>query len=109
MSHFGSTYVFGPFEMQPRECRLQCGCEPVPLTTKAFDLLTILLEQHGHLVYRDELMRRIWGDACVEDGVLSVNIATIRRALGEAGHHYIETVPKRGYRFVASVKVRASD
>ena|ERR1044071_2670906 len=109
MSHFGPTYVFGPFEMQPGECRLRCGCEPVPLTTKAFDLLTILLEQHGHLVYRDELMRRIWGDAFVEDGVLSVNIATIRRALGEAGYQYIETVPKRGYRFVASVKVRDSD
>jgi DNA-binding winged-HTH domains len=105
MSHFGMRYLFGPFEMDPGECQLRCGPDAVPLTTKAFDLLAILIEQHGHLIYKDELLQRIWGDVCVEEAVLSVNIATIRRALGENGRQYIETVPKRGYRFIASVQV----
>lgn len=107
MSQSGPKYVFGPFQMDPAECLLQRGSEPIPLTTKAFDVLAVLLENHGHLVDKHELLHRVWGDAFVEEAVLSVNIAAIRRALVDNGHQYIETVPKRGYRFAAPVQMIA--
>lgn len=108
MSRSGPRYVFGPFQMDPGECLLQRGSEPISLTTKAFDLFAVLLEQHGHLVEKHDLLQRVWGDAFVEEAVLSVNIAAIRRALADNGHQYIETVPKRGYRFAAPVEVIAA-
>jgi TolB-like protein/DNA-binding winged helix-turn-helix (wHTH) protein len=108
MSQSGPKYVFGPFQMDPGECLLQRGSEPIPLTAKAFDVLVVLLENHSHLVEKNELLQRVWGDAFVEESVLSVNVAAIRRALVDNGHQYIETVPKRGYRFAAPVQVVSS-
>ncbi len=90
--------------MDVAERQLQRDSRPVPLTAKAFELLAVLLEESGHLVEKQELLRRVWGDAFVEEAVLSVNIAAIRRALADDGHQYIETVPKRGYRFIAPVQ-----
>jgi Tol biopolymer transport system component/DNA-binding winged helix-turn-helix (wHTH) protein len=71
-----------------------------------FDLLLVLVERHGHLLEKDELLQTIWRDAIVEEGNLTANISILRRTLGDDGNsaRFIETVPKRGYRFVANVK-----
>jgi TolB-like protein/DNA-binding winged helix-turn-helix (wHTH) protein len=77
----------------------------VPLTPKVFDLLRLLVQNSGRLVEKDELLREIWPDSFVEEGNLNRNVSILRKVLGEdaSGQLYIETVPKRGYRFVASV------
>ena len=74
----------------------------IPLTPKAFDTLVVLVRNSGHVVEKDELLKEVWPDTFVEEGVLAVNVAAIRKALndGEEGQSYIETVPRRGYRFV---------
>ena len=78
----------------------------MPLATKAFDLLVVLVQRSGRVVGKDELLREVWPDTFVEDGSLAVHIFAIRKALGQAfdGHGYIETAPKRGYRFLAQVR-----
>jgi DNA-binding winged helix-turn-helix (wHTH) protein/TolB-like protein/Flp pilus assembly protein TadD len=98
-------YAFGPFRLYPAECLLQRDGQSLSLTPKAFDLLLLLVENSGHLVEKEELMKRLWPDTFVEEANLSNNISLLRRALGEGddGQHYIETVPRRGYRFVAPV------
>jgi Tol biopolymer transport system component/DNA-binding winged helix-turn-helix (wHTH) protein len=107
MSHQSKhLYEFGPFRMDAAERLLLRDGESVPLTPKAFDLLSMLVEHHGHLLEKDELMKAVWPDSFVEEANLSYNVSLIRKALGEGenGQRYIETVPKRGYRFVASVQ-----
>src|SRR5262245_18516349 len=98
-------YEFGPFRIDIVERLLLRDGESVPLTPKAFDLLFALVEHHGHLLEKDELLKKVWPDTFVEEANLSYNISLIRKALGdgENGQRYIETVPKRGYRFVAQV------
>lgn len=99
-------YEFGPFSIDSAERVLLKEGRMVPLTPKAFDLLIALVENSGHLMEKDELMQRLWPDTFVEEANLSNNISLLRKALGDdaSGHHYIETVPKRGYRFVARVR-----
>ena len=77
----------------------------MPITVKTFDTLAVLVERAGHVVEKEELMRRVWSDAIVEEANLSQQIFTLRRMLGEEpkDHRYIQTVPRRGYRFVADV------
>src|SRR6266513_2932130 len=101
-------YEFGPFQLIPEERQLLRDNQPVPLTPKSFDLLLVLVENNGHLIEKGELMKQVWSDSFVEDAVLTVNVSALRRALGEGPneHQYVETVPRRGYRFVASVKER---
>ena len=102
-------YEFGPFRLDPAEHVLLCDGELVPLTPKAFETLLLLVENSGHVMDKDELMRRVWPDTFVEEVNLAKNISALRKVLGEgeAGGKYIETIPKRGYRFVARVsKVR---
>src|SRR5262249_5865321 len=98
-------YHFGPFVLDPHERRLVCGGELVSLTPTAFDLLVYLLEHRGHLIGKDELMEAIWKDSHVEEGNLSRTIHVLRRVLGQGDTDakYIETVPTKGYRFVALV------
>ncbi|MGH9852468.1 MAG: winged helix-turn-helix domain-containing protein, partial [Blastocatellia bacterium] len=98
-------YEFGPFRLDAAEHLLLRGGEAVPLTPKAFDLLLALVERHGHLLEKDELLKKVWPDTFVEEANLASNISQLRKALGdgENGQRYIETMPKRGYRFVASV------
>jgi DNA-binding winged helix-turn-helix (wHTH) protein/TolB-like protein/Tfp pilus assembly protein PilF len=100
-----SVYAFGPFLLDTRERRLLRDGETVPLTLKAFDLLQVLVENRGHLLQKEELLRRVWPDAVVEENNLTVTISALRKALdeGPADRQYIETVPRRGYRFVADV------
>lgn len=98
-------YEFGPFRLDPAERLLLRDGEPVPLEPKVFDTLVLLIRNSGRLLRKDELLSEVWPDAVVEEGSLTRNISTLRRALGdgENGLRYIETVPRRGYRFVASV------
>ena len=79
--------------------------QPVALTPKCFDLLIALVENGGHLMAKETLLEKLWPNQFVEEGNLSVNISALRKALGEGrnGEHYIETVPKKGFRFVAPV------
>jgi DNA-binding winged helix-turn-helix (wHTH) protein/Flp pilus assembly protein TadD len=100
------AYEFGPFRLDPAKSLLWREGELVPLPPKALDLLLALLEQAGDVAGKQELMDRVWPDAFVEEANLSVNVATIRKVLGTLpdGSAYIETVARRGYRFVAPVK-----
>jgi serine/threonine-protein kinase len=101
-----SVYEFGPFRVDPAERLLLKDAEPVALTPKAFDLLVHLLERHGHLVEKQALMAALWPDAVVEEANLAYNVSAVRKALGDGqeGEQFIQTVPTRGYRFVAPVR-----
>jgi DNA-binding winged helix-turn-helix (wHTH) protein len=81
----------------------------VPFTPKAFDLLVVLTANPGRLLTKEQLMQAVWPDAIVEESNLAYHVFAIRKALGESadGKRFIETVPKRGYRFVAPVRVEA--
>jgi DNA-binding winged helix-turn-helix (wHTH) protein/Tfp pilus assembly protein PilF len=100
------SYRFGPFVLDAQERRLLRKGEPISLTPKVFDTLVYLVEHHGHLVGKDELMEAIWGGSYVEEGNLPRTIHVLRRTLanGEDDPKYIETVPTKGYRFVAVVE-----
>jgi TolB-like protein/DNA-binding winged helix-turn-helix (wHTH) protein/Tfp pilus assembly protein PilF len=95
-------YEFGPFRLDPAERLLLQDGKPVPLAPKVTDTLLVLIQNAGHLVEKDDLMKRVWQDAFVEEGNLNKNISILRKALGrcDGGREYIETIPKRGYRFV---------
>jgi len=96
-------YEFGPFRLEPAERRLSHNGETVVVTPKAFDTLVLLVRNSGHLLEKDELIRTLWPDSFVEEGNLSNNIFVLRKALAEHSQ-YIETIPKRGYRFVGPVR-----
>lgn len=103
-------YEFGPFRLDPAERRLVKGEELVSITPKCFDLLTALVENSGHLLEKEVLLERVWPNQFVEESNLSFNISALRKALGEGhnGQRYIETVPKKGFRFVAPVTIHDS-
>ncbi len=104
------TFVFGPFELDPSQRLLERRGEPVSLTPKALETLCLLVERRGELVTREELLTTVWPDLAVEEAVLSQNVYTLRKLLGgETGGPLIETVPRRGYRFAATVEVRRRD
>ena len=98
-------YEFGPFRVDPVERVLFHAGEPVTLTAKVFDILLVLVENNGHIVEKDRLMKAIWPDTFVEEGNLTQNISLLRKILaaGEKGHPYIQTIPRRGYRFAGYV------
>jgi DNA-binding winged helix-turn-helix (wHTH) protein/TolB-like protein/Flp pilus assembly protein TadD len=105
-------YEFGSFRLNATERLLYRDDDVVPLTPKVLDTLLVLVENSGHVVDKNELMQTLWPDSFVEESSLSQNISLLRRALGEAGDgcQYIETLPKRGYRFVVDVRqVKESD
>jgi DNA-binding winged helix-turn-helix (wHTH) protein/TolB-like protein/Tfp pilus assembly protein PilF len=102
------SFVFQAFRLDPVEKVLFRDDVPVSLTPKAFETLLALVERPGQLVTKEELLRIVWPGTFVEENNLAQNISTLRRALGEnaAEGQLIETVPKRGYRFVAPVEKR---
>ena len=106
-----ALYEFGRFRCDPGEQLLLCDGKPVTLSPKTFEILLALVRSQGRLVTKDELMRQVWPDSFVEEANLTVNISALRKALGETsdGQQYIETVPKRGYRFIAKVAVLEQD
>ncbi|HKA19679.1 MAG TPA: winged helix-turn-helix domain-containing protein [Blastocatellia bacterium] len=99
-------YEFGRFRIDTGERVLLRDHEVVPLTPKVFEILLVLVQNSGQVVSKDGLMKKVWPDSFVEDGNLTQNISLLRKALGEGqnGHQYIETVARRGYRFVAPVR-----
>ncbi len=108
-SRLPEFYEFGLFRLDTGEHTLHRNGQIVPLTPKVFDLLRVLVQNHGRLVEKDDLLKEVWPDSFVEEGNLNRNISILRKVLGEdsSGGSYIETVPKRGYRFVGGVKKTA--
>ncbi len=100
-------FEFGEFTLDGREKSLACAGKPVTVTPKAFELLLVLIENHGHLVEKDELMRRVWTESYVEEGNLAYTIRLLRKALNDDSQNprFIETVPRRGYRFIHQVQI----
>ena len=96
---------FGDFTLDVTERRLLRDGRPVPLAPKAFDVLAALAARPGRLMTKDELLKEVWPDSFVEESNLAYHVFALRRALGETadGESYVETVPKRGYRFIAPV------
>src|SRR4030095_9048397 len=106
-----AVYEFGPFRLEVKEHRLVREGRSIPLTGKAFETLRVLLERHGTLVSKRDLMNAVWPDTAVEENNLVRNISALRKALGEkaTARQYIETVPRVGYRFVARLSGSAAD
>ena len=98
-------YQFGPFRIDSNERLLRRGAEVIPLAPKAIETLLVLAASGGRVVEKDELIKTVWPDTFVEEGGLARNISLLRKALGEDsdGDSYIETIPRRGYRFIAPV------
>jgi DNA-binding winged helix-turn-helix (wHTH) protein len=99
-------YQFGPFRLDPLKRRLLRDGDVVPLTPKAFDTLLALVRQGGKTIEKDDLMKKVWPDAVVEENNLNQNITALRKSLGDSRHEsqYIATIPGLGYRFVADVR-----
>ena len=99
-------YEFGQFRLDREAHLLVSGDKIVALEPKAVEVLLILVEKRGELVARQDLMSAVWPDTFVEESNLSSNISILRKQLGVTpdGGDYIQTIPKRGYRFVAAVK-----
>lgn len=99
-------YEFGNFRFNPTERYLLHKGESIALTPKALDTLFALVRHSGHLVTKEELLQEVWQDAFVEEATVVQNISTLRKVLSRDGldSRFIETVPKRGYRFIASVR-----
>jgi DNA-binding winged helix-turn-helix (wHTH) protein len=98
---------FGAFCVHPKQRLLLEADQPVRLGSRALDILITLIEHHGELVTRRELMARVWPGMTVVDANLSVHIAALRRALrdGQDGNRYLVTTPAQGYRFVAPISI----
>jgi DNA-binding winged helix-turn-helix (wHTH) protein/tetratricopeptide (TPR) repeat protein len=98
-------YEFDHFRVDPSESLLLRDGHPIQLPPKVFDTLIVLIENRGRLVRKDELLAVLWPDTFVEEATLARNISDLRKALGDSAgeHKFIETVPKRGYRFLGSI------
>ncbi len=101
----GHAYQFGPFRLDAGARVLLRDGEPVSITPKVFDTLAFLVSNVGRTVSREELIKAVWPDTFVEEGNLNYNMSQLRTILGESepGTSYIQTIPKRGYRFVADI------
>ncbi len=100
-------FEFGPFQADLVRRTLSRDGEPVPLTSKGFDTLQVLLQNRDRVMEKDELLKAIWPNSFVEEANLAQNVSSLRKALGDqpGANRYIATVPGRGYRFVAAVKL----
>ena len=97
------VYRFGPFVLDVADGSLKRDDVAIPLTPKQFDLLVTLVKNAGRLVEKDTLLKSVWPDVAVEEGNLTKGIFSLRQLLEQEGIRYIETVPKRGYRFAGTV------
>src|SRR5215510_833532 len=100
-----TIYAFGPFRLDVQGETLFRDNEPVALSKRAVALLHILVERAGALVSKDALVEAAWPGLAIEESNLTVQIAALRKVLGEepGGDKWIETLPRRGYRFVGTV------
>jgi Tol biopolymer transport system component/DNA-binding winged helix-turn-helix (wHTH) protein len=99
-------YAFGPFVVDSVKRRLWREGRLVPITSKTFDVLIVLLEDRDHLVSKDELLNRVWPNTAVNENNLARQVSSLRRALGQRPdqHDFVVTIPGHGYRFVAAVR-----
>src|SRR5688572_16341468 len=98
-------YEFGPFRLEVAERRLLRNGRPVPVQDKVFDVLALLVGNAGRLLEKEAMMRTVWTNAHVEETNLPHTISMLRKLLGDSAEApYVETVPKHGYRFVATVR-----
>lgn len=106
-----NSFRFGEFILEKEEKVLLRDGKSVAITPKTLQLLIVLVEKHGRLVEKDELMKAVWGDSFVEEGNLSYTMRLLRKALGDEKNkpRFVETVPKRGYRFIAKVEAVPSE
>ena len=97
------TVNFGPYRLDPANARLWQGTQPLRLTPKAFQVLCYLAERPGQLVTKDELFAAVWAETVVSEATLTSAIQEIRKAFQDNAREpqYVETVPKRGFRFIA--------
>src|SRR5258708_15157928 len=107
----GHVVEFADFHLDAAKRLLWGGDAPVVLTSRVFETLLFMVEHHDTVLDKERLMEAIWPDSIVEENNLTQNIYTLRRVFGETpgSHHYIVTVPGRGYRFVAEVRLREPD
>ncbi len=105
------AFHFDEFALDVGERRLLRGTETVRLSPKAYDVLVVLVRQSGRLVTKDELLAQVWPESFVEEGILNVHVAALRKALGDDTRPpaYIETVVRSGYRFIAAVRFDSGD
>src|SRR5712692_7725613 len=106
----GGAISFGPFRLLAARRLLLEGDQPVRLSSRAFDILSALVERAGDVVGKQELITRAWPKTLVEEANLKIQVSALRRALGDGqgGHRYVVTVPGRGYNFVAPVSLEES-
>jgi DNA-binding winged helix-turn-helix (wHTH) protein len=107
MIHEGSeeVYEFGPFRLDVSERILLSNNQPTAIKAKVFDLLTLFVVNSGHILNKEELMRHLWPDTQVEEHNLTVSVSELRKilAVGDNSGRYIQTVPRKGYRFLADM------
>lgn len=103
-------YRFGPYTLEPSERRVSSDSNArIELTAKAFDLLVLLVSRGGQLVTKDEILDEIWQDVSIAESNVTTTISMIRKALREdSEHRYVETIPKKGYRFIAPVSLEVA-
>jgi DNA-binding winged helix-turn-helix (wHTH) protein len=102
-------YEFGPFRLDLERRVFTREHQVVPLAPKTFDLLVLLVQRPGHAFSKQELMKALWPDTFIEEANLSFQISVLRKALGEQGARWVETVPKHGYRFAAEVRAPSAE
>src|SRR5215213_1563758 len=110
-SNSGHILQFKDFTIDTVEKVLLREGMPVALAPKVFETLLVLLESHGRIVPKEELMKRLWPDTFVEEANLTFNIQQLRKSLGDNARSpiYIQTIARRGYRFIAAVEPVSSD
>src|SRR5215207_5436425 len=103
---FGHIHRFGDFAIDIDQKVLLRAGKAIPLAPKVFETLLTLVENHGRIVLKEELMKRLWPDTFVEESNLTFNIQQLRKSLGDNARQpiYVETIPRRGYRFIAAVE-----
>ena len=99
-------YEFGPFRIDPSQRVLFREGKPVALPPKIFETLLVLVERSGQIVEKEKLIEEVWPETVVEENNLTQYISALRKTLGDDRHEhrYIETIPRRGYRFAAEVR-----
>jgi DNA-binding winged helix-turn-helix (wHTH) protein/tetratricopeptide (TPR) repeat protein len=109
--HDARCYLFGPYCFRPGEPRLSRNGWTVPITPKALEVLHLLLDRAGEIVTRQEMKDHVWRGVSVSDKNFAVQIVAVRRALGDLAKEprFVETMPRKGYRFIASVTVESGE
>jgi TolB-like protein/DNA-binding winged helix-turn-helix (wHTH) protein/Tfp pilus assembly protein PilF len=102
-SNGSHCYRFGPYRLDAADRLLYKGADHVPLPPKVFDTLLLFVTSSGRVLPKDEMLRQLWPDTFVEDGTLAQYISQLRKVLGDNGH-WVENLPRRGYRFTAAVE-----